>query len=444
MTKKILMSTLAMSVGLALSPAHAADELILIKNVNVFDGIQDKLQENKDVLIEDNIIKMVATGIVVPENTMVIDGAGRTMTPGFIDAHTHLYWNTSVAEMLYSPADYHSIMALSEAESTLMRGYTTIRDIAGSVFGIRKAIDQGLYPGPRIYTSGAAVGMTAGHGDMRSPFVEPRQFGGPAMTEFETLGFTKFADGVPEVLGAARVEMRKGADFLKMFVGGAVTGLYDPLDIAEYSEEEIKAFVSEADRWNTYAAVHTYTDKSTQAAIRAGAKSLEHNNLISEETIKMAVKNDVMISAQTALFMGEMPAGFSPAQVARQQQAKDGLDNMMKLAKKHNAKILFGSDMVGSRDFKAQHVNEFVYRTKWFTSAEVLKQATSINAQALELTGPRNPYPKAKLGVIQEGAYADILLHNNNPLEDITVLTKPEENLALIMKDGEIFKNTIK
>ena len=177
-------------------------------------------------------------------------------------------------------------------------------------------------------------------------------------------------------------------------------------------------------------------------AIEAGAKSIEHGNLITEDTVKLAAKEGVFISAQTALFMNPAPASFSPAQTARQQQAKEGLDRLMKASKRYKAKVLFGTDMVASMESKKAQVTEFTLRSEWFSNAEILKQATSINAEVLELSGPRNPYP-GKLGVIAEGAYADLLLINGNPLEDISILTKPEENLALIMKDGKIYKNTI-
>ena len=267
--------------------------------------------------------------------------------------------------------------------------------------------------------------------------------GGPSETEFEYMGITIFADGVPEVLTASRMQFRKGAHFLKLFIGGAVSGMYDPLDISDYSLEEIKAAVGEAERWNTYVAVHTYTDAASRMAIEAGVKSLEHANLLTEETVKLAAENDVFISAQAALFMNPAPPSFTPAQVERQQQAKEGLDRLMKACKKYNAKLLFGTDMVASMESKKAQVTEFTLRSDWFSNAEILKQATSANSEVLELSGPRNPYP-GKLGVIEEGAYADILLINGDPLEDISILTKPEENLALIMKDGKIYKDTIK
>jgi len=323
-----------------------------------------------------------------------------------------------------------------------MRGFTSVRDTGGAVFGVKKAIDQGFHPGPRIYASGAAIGMTSGHGDYRSLNELPRQLGGPTETPVERLGMSVFADGVPEVLTASRDQMRRGAHFLKMFVGGAVSGLRDPLDIVEYSFDEVKVAADEAKRWNTYLAVHAYTDRSIRQALEAGAMSIEHANLLTEETMKLAVKKGAFMSAQTGFFLAPAPDSFSPAQKERQQLAADGLDNMMKLAKKHKVKLLFGTDFVGSMETKKLQLDEFTNRTRWFSPAEVLMQATSVNAEVLSLSGPRNPYP-GKLGVIEEGAYADILLINGNPLEDISILTEPEENLALIMKDGKIYKNAV-
>jgi imidazolonepropionase-like amidohydrolase len=287
--------------------------------------------------------------------------------------------------------------------------------------------------------------MTSGHGDFRTLNEMPRQLGGAAESPMERAGggATVFADGVPEVLSASRDQFRRGAHFLKCFAGGAVSGLRDPLDIMEYSTEELKAAAGEADRWNTYVAVHAYTDRAVRESLEAGFLSIEHANLLTEDTIKLAVKKGAFLSTQTGFFLAPPPAHFNETQKARQKQAADGLDTMMKLAKKHKAKVLFGTDFIGSLEMKALQVNEFTNRTKWFSNAEILKQATSINAQVLELSGPRNPYP-GKLGVIEEGAYADLLLINGNPLEDISILTKPEENLALIMKDGKIYKNTIK
>ena len=415
---------------------------ILITNVNIFNGTDENLARGMSVLVEGNKIAKIAKSIPKLERMTVIDGDGRTLTPGFIDAHTHLAWNLGVTQHMYEPLDYQFALNLTEAENTLMRGFTTIRDTGGQVLGTKKAIDEGYFPGPRIYSSGAAIGMTTGHGDFRTPSSLPRMMGGPGETELERIGITIFADGVPEVLTASRMQFRNGAHFLKIFVGGAVSGMYDPLDISEYSLEEIKAAVGEAERWNTYLAVHTYTDAATRMSIEAGVKSLEHANLITEDTVKLAAEKGVFVSPQAALFMNPAPPSFTPAQVERQQMAKEGLDNLMKACKKYNAKVLFGTDMVASIESKKAQVTEFTLRKSWFSNSEILKQATSINAEVLELSGPRNPYP-GKLGVIEEGAYADLLLINGNPIEDLSILLKPEENLALIMKDGKIYKNII-
>ena len=434
-------------IGVLLStPLFAKDELaesrILINNVNIFDGSSERLARSMSVLIEGNKIAQIAASIPASEDMTVIDGGERTLTPGFIDAHVHLMWNSGMGEFFDSPPDYLAALTLVEAKNTLMRGFTSVRDTGGAVLGVKKAIDQGYHVGPRIYASGAAIGMTSGHGDFRSLNELPRQLGGEAETILERLGGTVFADGVPEVLSASRDQMRRGSHFLKIFVGGAVSGLRDPLDIMEYSFEEIKAAADEADRWNTYVAAHAYTDRATRVALEAGVKSIEHANLLTEETMKLLVKKDAFLSAQTGFFLSPPPDSFTDAQKERQQLAADGLDNQMQLAKKLKVKVLFGTDFVGSMELKKLQTSEFTNRTRWFSNAEILKQATSINAEVLELSGPRNPYP-GKLGVIEEGAYADLLLINGNPLEDISILTKPEENLALIMKDGKIYKNTI-
>jgi imidazolonepropionase-like amidohydrolase len=418
-------------------------ETILITNANIFDGKGDALIENQSVLIEGNIIKQIGSSVKAPKDAKVIDAKGATLSPGFSDIHAHIGLNTGPADMFYAPVDYHAALTLYQAEKTLMMGFTTIRDVGGAVFGVKRAIDEGYFVGPRIYASGPPISMTAGHGDFRSPYVLPRQLGGPSNTELEINGATIFADGVPEVLSAARVNMRSGAAFLKMFVGGAVSGMYDPLDVVEYSFEEVKAAAEEADRWNTYLAVHTYTDKATQIAIKAGAKTLEHCNLITEETVKMAVENDCYISAQTGVYLAEAPASFTPAQKARQQQAAEGLDNLLTLCVKHKAKVSFGSDLLMDMELKKTLCEEFTNRTKWFSNAEILKQATSVNGEIMALSGPRNPY-SGKIGVIEEGAMADILLIDGNPLENIEILTNPEQNLLLIMKDGKVYKNIIK
>ena len=421
-----------------LKPANT----VLITNACIFNGKTGKLTEPMSVLVEGNTITKIAQSIAASDAATIIDAKGRTMTPGFIDAHVHLQWNVGVAEFLDGPIDYHGALALGEAKRTLMRGFTTVRDIAGGVHGVKQAIDEGHFPGPRIYPAGAAIGMTSGHADYRNRGIHPRQLGGPGETEIERLGMSVFADGVPEVLSASRDQFRQGSAFLKMFTGGAVTGLRDPLDISEYSFEEIKAAADEAKRWNSYLAVHAYTDRSISDSLRAGAMSIEHANLITEKTLKELVEKGAFLSVQTGVYLVPLSDSFSAAQKQRQQQAADGLDLMMRLARTHGAKIAFGSDLVGAPESKKEQLLEFTNRMKWFSTAAILKQATATNGELMALCGPRNPYP-GTLGVIEEGALADLLLFDGNPLEDLTIVTLPDNHLDLIMKDGKIYKNEI-
>lgn len=410
-------------------------------NVNVFDGVNEKLIEKANVLVEGNKIKQISIKKIDAAGATVIDGGGRTLTPGLIDAHVHLIWNTSPAGMFNFPLDYLHALALKEAEATLMRGYTGVRDISGSVLGIKKAIDEGLYPGPRVWSCAAGIGMTAGHADMKTNSTVPRTLGGPYWTDVEYLGISILADGVPEVLSAARLQMRKGACFLKMYTSGAVSGVYDPLDISEFSFDEIKAAADEAKRWNTYLAVHCYNDAAIKRSLEAGAMSIEHGNLVTDETMKLLAEKGAFLSTQTGLFLGDAPADWSEDQKAKQQVAKDGLTTMFTAAKKYKVKIALGTDLVGSVESKQTQAKELSNRLPWFTPAEILKQATANNAELMTWSGPRNPYP-GTLGVIEEGAYADLLLVNGNPFENLHLFDDPDKNLALIMKDGVIYKNT--
>jgi imidazolonepropionase-like amidohydrolase len=415
----------------------------MLTNVRVFDGKGDALSAATSLLIEGDKIKEIAPNLEAPSDARRIDGGGRVLMPGLADMHVHLMWNAGPFTLLGGRLDYLAALSLQEAHATLMRGFTSIRDTSGGVQGVARAIDEGRFPGPRIQGSHAGITMTAGHGDYRSRNLKPRNFGGPPEIDAERIGMVRSADGVPDVLAAARDNFRQGANFIKMFTGGAITGLYDPLDVNEYSPEEIAAAAGEADRWNTYLAVHTYTDRSTRTALEQGARSIEHGNLMTEETMELLVEKDAWLSTQTGVFLVPLGEGFSDAQKDRQKQAAEGLDNMMTLAKKYGAKIALGADLVGSPEAKTKHVEEFTARTQWFSNAEILRQATSQNGELWAMAGPRNPYPEAKIGVIEPGAFADLLIMEGNPLEDIAVMTRPGENLRIIMKGGEIYKNTL-
>jgi len=441
--KKSLLTCIFCLFNLMLFAQEKPKKITLFTNVHVFDGKSEQLIKDVNVLIEGNLIKEIGKGITAPQGAEVIEANGLTLMPGLIDAHVHLSLNMGFLTMYNQLPDYLAGRTFAEAKNTLMRGFTSVRDTGGEVLGIKRAIDEGYAVGPRIWASGAGISMTAGHADLRPPTQRPRQLGGPAWTEGEYNGGTVIADGVPEVLSAARLQMRKGAAFIKMFTSGAVSGMYDPLDIGEYSFEEIKAAADEAKRWNTYLAVHTYNDKGTRIALEAGAMTIEHASLMTEETMKLLVEKGAFLSTQTGVFLSDPPESWSEATKNRQRQAKEGLDNMFKLAKKYNAKILIGSDYVDNGEQKKEQSYELSNRLPWWTATEILKQATSGNAEVLYFSGPRNPYP-GKLGVIEKDAFADILLIKGDPTKDLTLFHDSENNIQLIMKDGEIYKNTLK
>jgi imidazolonepropionase-like amidohydrolase len=445
MNKMIKHSLVALVALVCISSAAFAQEskanATLIQNVKIFDGRNEKLTEGMSVLVEGNKIVRIAKTIPAPTGATVIDAGGRVMTPGFIASHEHVLMQASVGELMTCDERFVAYVGVQTARTYLMNGFTSIRDASGNTFSLKKAIDRGIVEGPRIYPSGPMISQTSGHSDHRHDAQRSKLIGGEDDL-FVQYGDMAIADGVPEVLKATREALRRGASQIKIAVGGGTGSYADPLDVVEFTPEEIRAAVQAASDWGTYVMAHVYNNEGIRRAIDNGVKSIEHANLIDEATLLYMKEKDIWLSPQVIVFTF-IPKGYTEDQANKHRQAYAGIDNMLQTAKKIGfTKIAFGSDIITDPETMARINEEFVFRTKWFTPAEVLRQATSSSAELLALSGPRNPYP-GKLGVIEEGAYADILLINGNPLEDISILTKSEENLALIMKDGVIYKNTI-
>lgn len=418
---------------------------ILFTNATVFDGVNEKPMTNTSVLVEGNLIKEIGPNIKATKNIQVIDVEGRTLMPGLTDCHTHIMWNDNIEYLIYSSQDgYLGAMAAKNAEQMLMRGFTTVRDLGGPSFGLKKAIDDGAIPGPRILPSGAFISQTAGHGDFDTRMkYQSNHYTGQTDLAY-TRGWTIVADGVPEVIKASREILRAGATQLKIMGSGSITGAHDPLDVTEYTLEELKAIVKEADKWGTYATIHAYSTESIMNAIEAGVKVIEHGLFASEDAMELMKEKDIFFSTQFLSYSATPEqAGMTGESVAKYNQAKAGAINGYKTAKKAGVKMSFGTDLLGGLEVaKAQNL-EFLARAEYFTAYEILKQATSNNAELFERSGKRHPYQQGPLGVIQEGAYADIVVVNGNPLKDIKLLANPEENLTIIMKDGKVYKNTL-
>lgn len=413
---------------------------ILIENATIFDGKSSTLKKG-NVLVEGNTIKTVSEKPIPadPEgNTLVIDGEGKFLMPGLIDAHWHTYLvANSMMELMTADESYTQFKAGREAGNTLLRGFTTVRDAGGPVFGIKKAIDEGIIPGPRIYPSGSMISQTGGHGDFRAVYDVPHPFDCCAMTHSEAIGAATIADGPDAVTVAARNNLRLGASQIKLMCGGGAASLYDRLEDVQFFEDEIRKAVQAAENAGTYVMVHVYIPQAIRQAIRAGVKSIEHGHLIDEETMKMIADNDLWLSMQP--FTADDNTYPSKEQEAKHMMIVEGTDKTYNLAKKYGVKLAWGTDLLFN-PAKAKDQNKGIGKlTKWFSNDEILKMVTSGNAELLALSGRRDPYP-GKLGVIEEGALADLLLVDGNPMEDITVLTDPQQNFRLIMKEGKIHK----
>ena len=423
------------------APTLALAETIVIRDACVFDGVSDQLSEPSDVLVVDGVIDSIGQSLSVPDNTAEIDAAGRTLMPGLINAHAHVMLQLPVWQAMTSDDYSFAYTATVAARSLLDNGFTTIRDMSGNSFSLKKAIDGGLLSGPRIYPSGAMISQTAGHSDHRTAEAPSRLLNPNSRSVFEQRGMVVVADGEAQVLQAARENLRRGATQLKIAAGGGISSYGDPLDVSQFTDSEIRAAVEAASHWGTYVAAHVYNSNGVRRAVDLGVRSIEHANLIDMATLKYMNKRDVWLSPQVMVFQMEL-VGMNADQKAKQRQARNGLNSLMTNAKKIGYEnIVFGADIVTSLETLGNINQELVLRTQWFEPAEVLRQATSKAGKLVALSGPRNPY--GKLGVIEPGAVADILVLDGNPLEDMSVLERPQETLRVIMKGGQLHKNNL-
>jgi imidazolonepropionase-like amidohydrolase len=442
--------TVAFALGLswiAFQPSVAQESdlpaQILIKNVEIFDGIQDRLVSG-NVLVEGNLIKAVGKSVEADSSILtVIDGQGRTLMPGLIDMHSHLATGEGLAEGR-DDWDAYAIGAIAGRNlvTLLEQGFTTTRGAGGPELGLAKAVNKGRIPGPRYFPSGPWISQTAGHADL-GYWTDP-----VGHKDYSELTETSHVvDGVPEVLRAVRYNLRKGATQIKLMAGGGVSSEFDPLHVTQFTLEEMKAAVQAAEDWGTYVLVHAYHDRSINRAIDAGARTIEHGFLMSEETIQRMAAEGVALSLQG--FMGiqsfanpEEITFFTDDQRAKARQVNERGKQMIEWARKHNVLIISGGDTFGA-DLLAKNIENVIIEAEFgFTPFEALKHSTSQAAEVLSWSGGLNPFKEGPLGVVKEGAYADLLLIDGNPLEDLTVL-RDRNNLTVIMKDGEIYKNTL-
>jgi imidazolonepropionase-like amidohydrolase len=439
----------ALSIGvcqpsLAQGPSGSAPAAsVLFQDVRIFDGKSSALSPVSSVLISGNVIKRISATPITFDgnaNVQVVAGNGRVLMPGLIDMHWHaMLVRPTPTTILSSDIGYTNLLAGAEARSTLMRGFTSIRDMGGPSFGLKRAIDEELLPGPRIYPSGAMITVTSGHGDFRQLSELPRTIGG-TLSRIEQLGGSMIADSPDEVRLRVREQLMQGASQIKLTAGGGVASPFSPLDVSTFTEAELRAAVEAAENWGTYVCTHAYTTVAIQRSIAAGVRCIEHGHLMDDATARLMAEKGIWLSTQPFLDLGGASA-LGPAEQAKMQQVVTGTDSVYALARKHGIKTAFGTDILFSKALAERQGAMLAALTRWYTPAEALIMATSTNAELLKLSGPRNPHP-GKLGVVEVDALADLLLVDGNPLENIRLIADPDRNFLVIMKNGKIYKTT--
>jgi imidazolonepropionase-like amidohydrolase len=431
--------------GLEPFAAPVSGPTTLFQNVHIFDGNSATLSAPSNVLVKDGtIVRISARPIPIDANAKVriIAAGGRVLMPGLIDAHWHAFMAATPQMVLMTAGpNYLQLLAARQAQATLMRGFTTVRDLGGPVFGLKRAIDEGVMIGPRIYPSGAFISQTSGHGDFRFSFEVPRLPGGP-LSHSEAEGIAAIADSPDEVRLRAREQLRHGASQIKLMAGGGVSSPYNPIESTQYTEPEIRAAVEAADNWGTYVTVHAYTPRAIRQALAAGVKCIEHGQLIDEPTAKLLADNGIWWSLQPFLDDEDASPLENPVSQKKALEVFAGTDNAYKLAKKYNIKTAFGTDILFDARLTTRQGAILAKMVRWYTPAEALKMATADNGALMALSGFINPYP-GKLGVVEEGAIADLLLIDGNPLEDIKLVADPDKNFLVIMKGGTIYKDPV-
>ncbi len=405
----------------------------LFQNASILNPRAGDLSDG-DVLVRDGrIAEVSASRIAAPEDAAVVDLGGRVLMPGLTDGHVHVVAVTAdFAALKRMSPFYVSARAGQILKAMLMRGFTTVRDAGGADFGLARAVEEGVIPGPRILFCGHALSQTGGHGDMRTPGENELGFC------FCCAGLGLVCDGVPEVRRAAREEIRKGATQIKIMASGGVASPTDRIDSTQFAREEIAAVVEEADAANLYVMAHAYTARAINRALELGVRTIEHGNLMDEESCRLFHAHGAYLvptlSTYAALADEGVDAGMP---VDLQRKVYDVLDagaRALELAYREGVPMVYGSDLLGT--MHRHQLNEFNIRKAVVPAADLIRAATTNAADAFGRSG--------EFGEIIPGARADFLVSAGNPLDDITVLTRPDTNLLAIMKAGAFHKNALR
>ena len=417
----------------------------LITNVSVFDGVNEKLIEHASIVIEKNLVSKIVTENISRENfDTVIDGKNTTAIPGLTDCHVHFSISKLPHELDTMCIDEAAIRAAKNAEETLMRGFTTVRDAGSLVFGLKKCIDEGYVAGPRIFPSHGAITQTAGHGDSRSSRAQKHTVFG-SESPFMKTGAMVIADGVSEVLRAVREQLFLGASQIKIMAGGGIGSLYDPLESTQFTLEEMHAAVDAAKDFGTYVFAHIYTPKAMRRAAEAGVLCFEHAALLDEESARIIKDKGIWLDPQFAFHLD----GFcdkiikSPESLQKLRRVRPAIEKQAELINKFSLPTIYGTDLAMDKYLSEEfQLTEFRAKKNIHGSFEAVKTATGNVRELFKLCTFRNPYAEGKIGVLEQGAFADVLLIEGNPVQDAEILTDTR-SIKLIMKDGKIYKNSL-
>jgi imidazolonepropionase-like amidohydrolase len=409
--------------------------ITIFRNATIFDGHGDDIVDGGDVVVEDGRIKEVGTTRCAFKESVVIDCNGRYLMPGLIDCHFHAYSpSMNMAANDHMPPSLLAAHAFKVLEGTLSRGFTSVRDAAGGDIALWMAIEQGLIKGPRLFFAGKAISQTGGHGDIR-PGDQHDTCGCSGYTGSISL----VVDGADAVRAAVREELRKGAHQIKIFVSGGALSPTDPMWMPQFTEEEIRAAVYEASTRRTYVMAHSHTDDSSRRCSEYGVRTIEHGTLIcKDETAQVLATNGTYVvptlSVVDVLQRHRNRLNLPPQILDKINSV--GSENLrsIEVCARAGVKLGFGTDLFG-HDFHPFQGGELELRGQVSKPIDVLRSATSINAEILQRSG--------ELGCIKPGALADILVLEGNPFRDLALFRTPLNNIPVVMKGGVFVRNAL-
>ncbi len=403
---------------------------IHLHNLALLDPVEGVLKTGHEILISGKHIKSVEKGSINVPGAQSFDLKGRTVMPGLIDCHVHI--NRSILPP--SPIMLPSLMtahAGATLNGMLMRGFTTVRDAGGADAGHRQAIEKGLFVGPRLFVSGRAISQTGGHGDPRSP----SDLIAPCDCVHLEAGLGRIADGVPEVRKAVRDEIRLGANQIKVMAGGGIASQADFIDQLQYSQEELEAIVDEATRSRTYAMAHVFVAEGIQRCIRAGVRTIEHGYFLDEKTAQMMVDTGTYLSINlltVQVIANGKSLGYTDESVSKAKEVLERGSKAYEIALHKGVKTAFATDLSRAPERMSE---EFLVRADISSNTEIIRSATVVGAEVVRMEG--------LIGVIKPNAFADLLVIDGNPLDDIRVLTEEGAHMPMIIKEGAIYKNLL-